>query len=140
MTLYDQLRRAVRDEVPVALATVVDGIGVGGKLLVWAEDGRHEGTLGDHELDRVVERDARGELAAGTSGVRHYGEHVGRLARVAHRLVWVNPLKASPGYAPLAGGMAAALPWVDELVEGHALASLEFLAALLSEQAPRRAA
>ena len=33
-----------------------------------------------------------------------------RLGRVAHRLVWVNPLKVSPGYAPLARGMAAALP------------------------------
>jgi uncharacterized protein with von Willebrand factor type A (vWA) domain len=61
------------------------------------------------------------------------GEQIGRLSRVAHRLVWVNPLKASPGYAPLAAGMAAALPWIDEFVEGHAVASLEHLAALLSE-------
>jgi xanthine dehydrogenase accessory factor len=75
MPLYEQLREAVRAEIPVALATVVEGIGVGNKLLVWAEADRHEGSLGDHELDRVVERDARGELAAGTSGVRHYGEH-----------------------------------------------------------------
>jgi uncharacterized protein with von Willebrand factor type A (vWA) domain len=60
------------------------------------------------------------------------GEHVARLSRVAHRLVWVNPLKASPGYAPLAGGMAAALPWVDEFVEGHAVASLEDLARLVA--------
>jgi uncharacterized protein with von Willebrand factor type A (vWA) domain len=48
-----------------------------------------------------------------------------RLARVAHRVIWVNPLKASPGYAPLAQGMAAALPYVDEFVEGHSLAALE---------------
>ena len=41
--------------------------------------------------------------------------------RVAHRLVWVNPLKAAPGYAPLARGMAAALPHVDEFVEGHSV-------------------
>jgi uncharacterized protein with von Willebrand factor type A (vWA) domain len=50
-----------------------------------------------------------------------------RLGRVAHRVVWVNPLKASPGYAPLAAGMAAALPFVDDFVEGHSLASLEAL-------------
>src|SRR5205807_8429884 len=50
-----------------------------------------------------------------------------RLRRVAHRVVWVNPLKASPGYAPLARGMAAALPYVDEFVEGHSVASLENL-------------
>ena len=48
-----------------------------------------------------------------------------RLHRVAHRIVWVNPLKATPGYAPLARGMAAALPYVDNFVEGHSLASLE---------------
>ena len=51
-----------------------------------------------------------------------------RLRRVAHRVVWVNPLKATPGYAPLARGMAAALPHVDEFVDGHSLASLEALA------------
>jgi uncharacterized protein with von Willebrand factor type A (vWA) domain len=52
---------------------------------------------------------------------------MGRLRRVAHRVVWVNPLKASPGYAPLARGMAAALPYVDDFVEGHSVASLENL-------------
>ena len=55
-----------------------------------------------------------------------------RLSRVARRVVWVNPLKASPGYAPLARGMAAALPYVDVFVEGHSLRSLEHLATLLS--------
>jgi uncharacterized protein with von Willebrand factor type A (vWA) domain len=59
------------------------------------------------------------------------GEHLARLSRVAHRIVWVNPLKASPGYAPLAAGMAAALPYVDDFVEGHSLGSLESLADLL---------
>lgn len=61
------------------------------------------------------------------------GEQMARLSRVAHRVVWVNPLKASPGYAPLAAGMAAALPYVDEFVEGHSLASLEELALVLAE-------
>jgi uncharacterized protein with von Willebrand factor type A (vWA) domain len=55
------------------------------------------------------------------------GAEVARLHRVTHRLVWVNPLKATPGYAPLAAGMAAALPHVDEFVEGHSLESLEQL-------------
>lgn len=54
-----------------------------------------------------------------------------RLRRVAHRVVWVNPLKATPGYAPLVRGMAAALPYVDEFVEGHSFASLEALAEVL---------
>jgi uncharacterized protein with von Willebrand factor type A (vWA) domain len=57
---------------------------------------------------------------------------VERLGRVAHRLVWVNPLKASPGYAPLARGMAAALPHLDEFVEGHSVDALRDLAEVLA--------
>ncbi len=62
----------------------------------------------------------------------HLAEQMRRLARVAHRVVWVNPLKASPGYQPLARGMAAALPYVDDFVEGHSLDSLERLARVIA--------
>ena len=55
-----------------------------------------------------------------------------RLRRVAHRVVWVNPLKATPGYAPLARGMAAALPHVDAFVEGHSIDALERLSAVIA--------
>lgn len=51
-------------------------------------------------------------------------EEMARLHRVAHKVVWVNPLRATPGYAPLARGMAAALPHVDEFVDGHSLDAL----------------
>jgi hypothetical protein len=54
-----------------------------------------------------------------------------RLQRSAYAVVWVNPLKGSPEYQPLAGGMRAALPYVDRFVAGHNLASLEELAAVL---------
>jgi uncharacterized protein with von Willebrand factor type A (vWA) domain len=54
-----------------------------------------------------------------------------RLHRLAHRVIWANPRKARPGYAPLAGGMAAALPSVDAFVEGHSPAALERLAAVV---------
>ena len=60
------------------------------------------------------------------------GEQMQRLHRLAHRIVWVNPHKTKPGYAPLTAGMAAALPWVDDFVEGHSLAALERLAEVLS--------
>jgi len=60
------------------------------------------------------------------------GAQMERLHRVAHQVVWVNPLKSSPNFAPLARGMAAALPHVDEFVEGHNLASLEQLARVVS--------
>jgi len=60
-----------------------------------------------------------------------------RLSLVAHRVIWVNPLKASPGYAPLARGMAAALPYVDLFVEGHSVSSLEGLAARIAGGRPK---
>ena len=62
-----------------------------------------------------------------------------RLHRLAHRVVWVNPHKAKPGYAPVTAGMAAALPSVDDFVEGHCLAALEELAAVLSRGGVKRA-
>ena len=61
-----------------------------------------------------------------------------RLHRVTHQLIWVNPLKASPGYAPLAAGMAAALPHVDTFVSGNTYRSLERLASILSGAIPTR--
>jgi len=58
-------------------------------------------------------------------------EQMARLGRVAHEVVWVNPLKATDGYEPLAKGMAAALPFVDRFVEGHNLDALERLVEVL---------
>jgi hypothetical protein len=56
-----------------------------------------------------------------------------RLHRLAHRVVWVNPRVASPRFQPLAGGMAAAMPFIDTLVSGHSLDALdELLAAIAS--------
>jgi uncharacterized protein with von Willebrand factor type A (vWA) domain len=57
-----------------------------------------------------------------------------RLSRVVHSLIWVNPLKGSPIYEPLARGMAAALPHVDVFVPGHNMASLEELGRILDRQ------
>ncbi|MBA3358372.1 MAG: VWA domain-containing protein, partial [Thermoleophilaceae bacterium] len=54
-----------------------------------------------------------------------------RLSRCAHRVVWLNPLKAAPGYEPLTRGMVTALPHVDEFLTGNSLASLEHLASLM---------
>jgi len=48
-----------------------------------------------------------------------------RLSRLAHRVVWLNPLKEDPAYEPLARGMKAALPHIDVFLSGHNLASLE---------------
>jgi uncharacterized protein len=55
-----------------------------------------------------------------------------RLGRLAHKVVWVNPLKGSPRYEPLARGMAAALPSVDVFLSGHNLESLSELSRTLA--------
>ncbi|MFC5262061.1 VWA domain-containing protein [Kribbella qitaiheensis] len=48
-----------------------------------------------------------------------------RLYRRAYRVIWMNPRAAAPGYQPLAGGMAAARPYCDELLPGHTLRALD---------------
>jgi uncharacterized protein with von Willebrand factor type A (vWA) domain len=63
-----------------------------------------------------------------------------KLARAAYAVVWVNPLKGDPDYQPLAGGMRAALPFVDRFLPGHNIASLEELAGVLEGIDRRHAA
>ncbi len=72
--VYEALRGALRAEEPVALATMIEGPEIGAKLLV-RPDAPPVGTLGDPDLDRVVGRDAQGELEAGLTSTRHYGVH-----------------------------------------------------------------
>jgi hypothetical protein len=54
-----------------------------------------------------------------------------RLGRLAHKVLWLNPLKEDPAYEPLARGMQAALPHVDVFLSGHNLESLEAVGAAL---------
>lgn len=51
-----------------------------------------------------------------------------RLQRTCYRLIWLNPLLGAPEYEPLTRGMQAALPYVDDFLPVHNLASLEELA------------
>jgi len=55
-----------------------------------------------------------------------------RLRRNCHRLVWLNPLAGTPGYEPLAGGMRAAMPYIDDFVPAGTVASLERLGEILA--------
>ena len=55
------------------------------------------------------------------------GESMRRLSRLAHRVIWVNPHRGKEGYQPVQGGMAAALPHVDEFMAGHSMATFEAL-------------
>jgi uncharacterized protein with von Willebrand factor type A (vWA) domain len=60
------------------------------------------------------------------------GSQMAALARLAHRIVWVNPRKAAPGFSPSTRGMAAALPHVDAFVSGHNLDALDEVLAAIS--------
>jgi uncharacterized protein with von Willebrand factor type A (vWA) domain len=61
------------------------------------------------------------------------GAQAQRLARLAHAVIWVNPHRGKPGFAPITGGMVAALPHVDHLVAGHTLAAFERLAQVIAD-------
>jgi uncharacterized protein with von Willebrand factor type A (vWA) domain len=54
-----------------------------------------------------------------------------RLRRLARRILWVNPLLGTAGYAPKARAMAAALPYLDRFLPGNTVASLLALAPVL---------
>jgi uncharacterized protein len=68
------------------------------------------------------------------------GREMERLARQAFAVVWVNPLKGHPQYSPQAGGMRAALPYVDRFLAGHDVASLQQLGTVLGGIERRHAA
>ncbi len=78
MNVYTSLATRIRKNLPVALATIIEGPHTGACMIVRPHDDKEtpfavEGSLGHPELDRVVARDAVGELEAGRTGVRHYG-------------------------------------------------------------------
>ena len=58
---------------------------------------------------------------------------MGRLRRMAHRVIWVNPRSAGPLFRPLTSGMVAALPHVDALRSGHSFEAMRELLAEIRE-------
>ena len=60
------------------------------------------------------------------------GREMARLQRTCHRLIWLNPLLGLPRYEPLTRGIQAALPYIDDFLPVHNLASLEMLATHLA--------
>jgi hypothetical protein len=60
------------------------------------------------------------------------GEQMARLARLSHRVVWVNPHKGKTGFAPSTAGMLAALPYVDQLIAGHSFEALREVAEVIA--------
>jgi xanthine dehydrogenase accessory factor len=68
-----QVAQAIRDETPVAVATVVSGPTerLGKRLIVWGD--HTDGGTGSSRLDDAVRDDARGLLDAGRNSILHYG-------------------------------------------------------------------
>jgi uncharacterized protein with von Willebrand factor type A (vWA) domain len=100
------------------------------------------GTRIADSLRRFVDEHGRRGLARGAVVVifsdgwaqedpEQVGAQMARLRRLAYRVIWVNPRKAAPGYQPLVGGMAAALPYCDAFVSGHSYTALVELAAAI---------
>lgn len=112
---------------------------IGRQVADW-EGGTRIGASVKTLLDEWGQRAAlRGSVAVICSDGLERGEpellrvQMARLRRLAHRVVWVNPLKGSPRYEPLARGMAAALPSIDVFLPGHNLESLEELSSALAD-------
>ena len=106
---------------------------VGTTVTDW-EGGTRIGQSMKELLDRWASRSAlRGSVTVLCSDGLERGDpellkkQMERLSRLVYRLIWVNPLKGSPRYEPLARGMAASLPFVDVFLPGHNLESLEAL-------------
>ena len=140
-TLGTRLSRVTREmshrDPDVAMAAVA-------ALAPDAGGGTRLGVLLKEFLDRWGQRGmARGAVVVLLSDgwergdVSLLAEQVARLHRLAHRLVWANPRKGAAGFTPVAAGVAAALPHVDVFVEGHSLAALEHLAAVVLTASPR---
>src|SRR3954451_11314164 len=55
-----------------------------------------------------------------------------RASRRARRVVWLNPRAAVPGFQPLVGSMAAALPYCDAFLPAHTLRGLDDVLAAIS--------
>lgn len=123
-----QLRRVNDNGLDVMLQNVTD---------------YHGGTRLGESLERFIDLYGRRGMAHGAvifilSDGLDQGEPgrvaaaMRRLDRMACRIAWVNPLKRTRGYAPLAQGMSEALPHLDEFISGH---NLTDLLALLNRQA-----
>jgi uncharacterized protein len=61
------------------------------------------------------------------------GEQMARLRRIAHRVVWVNPHRGKDGYEAVQTGVLAALPYCDDFVAGHSLATYADLVEVLAD-------
>ena len=115
------LRARSFDEALARIARSVDG---------WSGGTRIGGCLADFNRRYARQRaGSRTVLVIISDGwdrgdVSELAREMRALKRRVYRVVWLNPLLGNADYRPLAQGMAAALPSVDEFLPVHNLASL----------------
>lgn len=127
-------QRRPQDVLLRAAAEVLDwdgGTRIGETVKAFLDDYGHRGMARGAVV--VIASDG---LDAGDPEVLE--RQMARLGRLAHRIVWLNPLAASDRYKPLARGMHAALPHVDLFLSGHSLASLSVMQDELRDDAASR--
>jgi uncharacterized protein len=73
-----------------------------------------------------------------TGGAETLVAELSRMKARCHRVIWLNPLLGRAGYAPLAEGMVAALPHVDDFLPIHNLQSLKVLSRYLARLPERK--
>ncbi len=121
-------RRRVDDAMEQAAKTVFDwegGTRIGASLATFVRDWGRRGVC------------RGGIVVICSDGLDRGDPHVlatamERLSRLCHRVVWMNPHKGSgQGFQPSTLGMMVAAPYVDILLSGHNLRSLEELATTL---------
>jgi len=134
-TQLTQLTRSLRTNDPErALRDAIDHVGdwSGGTRI-----GRAIGEFNDRYGRRGLARGAVVVIVSDgweSEDPALLGEQMARLSRLAHRIVWVNPRSKSDRYAPLVGGMAAALPHVDIFTSGHSLDALDDVLAAIAQR------
>ena len=99
-------------------------------------------TFNQHWARRVLRSGAVVVIVSATAGIAaipaSYRPEMARLQRSCHRLVWLNPLAGAPGYQPLAAGMQAAYPFIDDFLPAGTVANLERLGQILAGNSPGR--
>jgi uncharacterized protein with von Willebrand factor type A (vWA) domain len=123
--LTPMLRARSYDDALARIARQVDGWSGGTRIgeCIGAFNRRYApATLGPRSIVAIISDGwERGDVDL-------LGREMAALRRRAHRVLWLNPLLGNSGYQPVAQGMRAALPYVDQFLPVHNLASLERLA------------
>ena len=96
------------------------GTDIGGALAVLNRDILRQGAPASTVVIILSDGYDQGDAA-------RIGSEMRALRRRVRTVVWVNPLFGSDGYAPIAKGMRAALPYVDHFLPAHDVGSLHLL-------------